>query len=48
MDKAIAYKRYLFVQGGILIRDWFSDKLKKEIYFKLKEYSFEELPIQCI
>lgn len=27
MDKAIAYKRYLFVQGGILRRDWFSDKL---------------------
>ncbi len=29
MDKAIANKRYLFVHGGILIRDWFSDKLKK-------------------
>jgi hypothetical protein len=29
MDKAIANKRYLFVHGGILIRDWFSDKLNK-------------------
>jgi hypothetical protein len=29
MDNAIANNRYLFVHGGILIRDWFSDKLKE-------------------
>ena len=29
MDKAMANKRYLLYHGGILRRDWFSDKLKK-------------------
>ncbi len=29
MDRAMANKRYLLYQGGILRRDWFSDKLKE-------------------
>jgi hypothetical protein len=31
----MAYKRYLFFQGGILTRDWFSDKLEIDL-LKLK------------
>jgi hypothetical protein len=37
MDRPIANKRYLLYHGGILRRDWFSDKLKKTTRNNLKK-----------
>lgn len=35
MDKAIAASSHKLYQGGITIKDWFSDKLKKKKMHKI-------------
>ncbi len=47
MDNAIANNRYLFVHGGILIKDWFSDKLNK-IIEEIIEFKENIKPVKCI
>lgn len=34
-ESAIEAMSHKFDQGGMLIRDWFSDKLNKKIYYQV-------------
>ncbi len=48
MDRAMANKRYLLYQGGILRRDWFSDKLKKKEIMQKRIVNRGRKPVKCI
>ncbi len=50
IDKPIAPNNQIFVHGGILTNDWFSDKLKLNIFLlKLaSQNNNKQIPVKCV